>query len=507
VTVVRGEDLVESVAGALQYVACYHPPDFLAALARAWRREESPAARDALAQVLVSSRMSAEARRPVCQDTGVVVALVDLGTGVRLESGEDLQALVDAGVRRAWTDPENPLRASMVDSPIGERRNTGDNTPAVVHVRLVAGDRLRVRIAAKGGGSENKSRFVILEPGDSVADWVVGQVAGLGAGWCPPGVLGIGLGGSAEKAMLLAKEALFEPIDIADLRARGARTAVEALRLEIHERVNRLGIGAQGLGGVTTALDVKIRTYPCHAAALPVALIPNCAANRHVEFELDGDGPARFSPPRAGDWPEVTRAAVGDARRVDVDALARDDVRDWRSGERLLLSGRLLTARDAAHRRIAGMLERGERLPDGLDFAGRLVYYVGPVDPVGDEVVGPAGPTSAFRMDRYTEVLLARTGLLGMIGKAERGPAAVGAIRRHGAVYLIAVGGAAYLVSRAIRSARLVAFPELGMEAVRELEVEDMPVTVAVDARGESLHRTGPAAWRERLSGIPVAFG
>lgn len=501
---IRQEDFVQSIADALQYISYYHPPDYLRALTAAYAAEESPAARDAMAQILVSSRMSAEGHRPICQDTGMVVVFLKVGMEARWEAELGLQQMVDEGVRRAYTHPDNVLRASMVSPPIGERRNTGDNTPAVVHVELVPGDGVEVRLAAKGGGSENKARFAVLNPSDSLVDWVVQTVPTLGAGWCPPGMLGIGIGGSAEKAMLLAKEALLEPIDIHELRARGPATPTEALRLELMEKVNALGIGAQGLGGLTTVLDVKIREYPTHAASLPVAIIPNCAATRHIEFHLDGSGPARLEPPRPEDWPELTWEAAAGARRVDLDRITREEIAHWRPGERLLLSGRMLTGRDAAHKRIVDLLDRGEPLPEGLDLRGRFIYYVGPVDPVRDEVVGPAGPTTATRMDKFTEPLLARTGLLGMIGKAERGDAAIEAIRRHGAAYLIAVGGAAYLVAKAIKAARLIAFPDLGMEAVRELVVEDMPVTVAVDSRGESLHRTGPAEWRARIGRIPV---
>ncbi|MBK1699918.1 fumarate hydratase [Thiococcus pfennigii] len=497
-------DFIQSIAEALQYISYYHPPDYLRALTEAYAREASPAARDAMAQILVNSRMCAEGHRPICQDTGMVVAFVEVGMDVRWETDLSLQAMVDAGVRRAYTDPDNVLRASMVAPPLGARKNTGDNTPAVVHQTLVPGNRVRVRLAAKGGGSENKARFAVLNPSDSLVDWVLRTVPTLGAGWCPPGMLGIGIGGSAEKAMLLAKEALMEHIDIHELQARGARDPLEALRLELYEKVNALGIGAQGLGGLTTVLDVKIRDYPTHAASLPVALIPNCAATRHLEFTLDGHGPAELTPPALADWPEVAWEAGIGARRVDLDRVTREEIAHWRPGERLLLSGHLLTGRDAAHKRLVDLLERGEALPDGVDLRGRFIYYVGPVDPVRDEVVGPAGPTTATRMDKFTDTVLARTGLLGMIGKAERGPAAIEAIQRHGAVYLVAVGGAAYLVSKAIRSSRPIAFADLGMEAIREFEVRDMPVTVAVDTRGESIHTSGPAEWRQRIGKIPV---
>ncbi len=505
-SVIKQEDLVQSVADALQFISYYHPADFIRALGEAYRREESPAARDAIAQILANSRMAAEGHRPICQDTGIVVAYLEVGMGVRWDGEAGLEELVNEGVRRAYTDPDNPLRASVVDPPIGARANTRDNTPAVVHVRLVPGETVSVRIAAKGGGSENKAKFAILNPSDSIVDWVLETVPKMGAGWCPPGILGIGIGGTAEKAMLLAKEALLDPIDIQALRERGPASPVEELRLELHEKVNALGIGAQGLGGLTTVLDVKVLTYPTHAASLPVAVIPNCAATRHAHFVLDGSGPAVLDPPRLEDWPAVTWEA-GDARRVDLDALTREEVASWRAGDRLLLSGRLLTGRDAAHKRIAELLESGQGLPEGVDFRDRVIYYVGPVDPVGDEVVGPAGPTTATRMDKFTELMLARTGLIGMIGKAERGPAAIEAIRRHRAAYLMAVGGAAYLVSKAIRASRMVAFEDLGMEAIREFVVEDMPVTVAVDSEGGAVHQSGPAEWRARIGRIPVEVG
>jgi fumarate hydratase class I len=503
-TTIRESDFVQSIAEALQYISYYHPADYIRALTAAYEAEESPAAKDAMAQILVNSRMCAEGHRPICQDTGLVVVFLKVGMGVRWDTARSVQDLVDEGVRRAYTHPDNILRASMVSPPIGERRNTGDNTPAVVHVELVPGDRLEVRLAAKGGGSENKSKFTILNPSDDLVDWVLRTVPTMGAGWCPPGMLGIGIGGSAEKAMLLAKEALLEHIDIHELKARGPSDPIEALRLELYEKVNALGIGAQGLGGLTTVLDVKIRTFPTHAASLPVALIPNCAATRHIAFALDGSGPAELTPPRLDDWPSIAYDATVGARRVDLDTLTREEIAGWRPGERLLLSGRLLTGRDAAHKRIVDLLDSGQGLPPGVDLRGRFIYYVGPVDPVRNEVVGPAGPTTATRMDKFTEQILSETGLIGMIGKAERGPAAIESIRRHGAVYLTAVGGAAFLVAKAIRSSRLVAFEDLGMEAIREFEVRDMPVTVAVDSRGRSVHQTGPAEWRSRIGKIPV---
>lgn len=498
------EDFTTSICDALQYISCYHPPDFIRALHQAWQREESPAARDAMAQILINSRMCAEGHRPICQDTGIVNVFLKVGMEVRWEPGTRIDDMVNTAVHRAYTDPLNPLRGSIVSDPAGKRRNTGDNTPAVIHTDIVPGDRIEITVAAKGGGSENKSRFTILNPSDDIVSWVLEQVPAMGAGWCPPGILGIGIGGTAEKAMLLAKEAILEPITIHKLRDRGPQSRLDELRLEIYEKVNALGIGAQGLGGLTTVLDVKINDYPTHAASKPVAMIPNCAATRHVHFFLDGSGPVHLPPPSLDDWPAITREAGVDTRRVQLDGLDRQAIRTWRPGETLLLSGTMLTGRDAAHKRIIDLLERGEAMPEGLDFNGRFIYYVGPVDPVGDEVVGPAGPTTATRMDKFTDAMLEKTGLLGMIGKAERGPQAIETIARHGAVYLIATGGAAYLVSKAVRAARIIAFPELGMEAVYEFEVEDMPVTVAVDTRGNSIHTSGPREWRMRIGKIPV---
>jgi fumarate hydratase class I len=501
---IRQEDLIESVADALQYISYYHPLDYITALGDAYEREESPAAKDAMAQILVNSRMSAEGHRPICQDTGIVVVFIDVGMDARWNAEISVDEMVNEGVRRAYTNPDNILRASVVAPPLSGRKNTGDNTPAVIHTRLVPGDTVAVKLAAKGGGSENKSKFAILNPSDSLVDWVLRTVPTLGAGWCPPGILGIGVGGTAEKAMVMAKESLMDPIDIHELQARGPATSTEELRLELYDKVNALGIGAQGLGGLTTVLDVKVQEYPTHAASLPVALIPNCAATRHAHFVLDGSGPAELTPPQLDQWPKVTWQVSADTRRVDLDTLTRAEIQTWRAGERVLLSGRLLTGRDAAHKRIAGLLEAGDALPAGVDFHNRVVYYVGPVDPVGDEVVGPAGPTTATRMDKFTDMMLGQTGLIGMVGKAERGPAAVDAIKRHRAVYLMAVGGAAYLVSKAIRKSRVVAFEDLGMEAIYEFEVEDMPVTVAVDSSGESVHKTGPAHWRAHIGKIPV---
>jgi fumarate hydratase class I len=504
-TVIREEDVIASVADALQYISYYHTPDFIQAMGRAYAMEASPSARDAIAQILTNSRLCAEGHRPICQDTGIVVVFVKVGMGVAWQATRDLEAMINEGVRRAYTDPDNKLRASIVSDPAFKRTNTRDNTPAVIHTELVPGDTVEITVAAKGGGSENKSMFEMLNPADSVADWVLDRVPEMGAGWCPPGMLGVGIGGSAEKAMLLAKKSLMEPIDIGDLLARGARSKLEELRLEIYRRVNALGIGAQGLGGLTTVLDVKVLDYPTHAASLPVAVIPNCAATRHVHFTLDGSGRAVLAPPDLALWPKVQWVADASARRVQLDGLTRAELETWQPGERLLLSGKLLTGRDAAHKRICALLDAGEALPAGLDFTNRLIYYVGPVDPVGSEVVGPAGPTTANRMDRFTETMLGKSGLLAMVGKAERGPETVAAIARHRSAYLIAVGGAAFLVSNAIRASRVVAFPELGMEAVYEFEVRDMPVTVAVSSRGESVHETGPKAWAGKFAGIPVA--
>jgi len=503
-TTIRQADLIQSIADGFQYISYYHPQDYIQALAAAYEAEESPAAKDAMAQILVNSRMCAEDRRPICQDTGMAVVFLRVGMDVRWEAELSIQEMVDEGVRRAYAHPDNVLRASVVAPPIGERKNTRDNTPAVVHTELVPGDRVEVRLAAKGGGSENKTKFTILNPSDSLVDWVLKVVPMMGAGWCPPGMLGMGIGGSAEKAMLLAKEALMEHIDIHALKDRGPATPIEELRLELFEKVNALGIGAQGLGGLTTILDVKIKQYPTHAASLPVAVIPNCAATRHLEFTLDGTGPAKLEPPLPEDWPDVTWEAGPDARRVDLDRITREEIATWKPGDRILLSGKLLTGRDAAHKRIVDMLARGESLPAGVDFTNRFIYYVGPVDPVRDEIVGPAGPTTATRMDKFTEQMLAETGLIGMVGKAERGPVAIEAIKKHQAVYLMAVGGAAYLVAKAIEGSRMIAFEDLGMEAIREFEIRDMPVTVAVDSCGESVHKTGPVEWRKRIGKLPA---
>jgi fumarate hydratase class I len=504
-TVISQQHFIESVADALQYISYYHPMDYIESLGRAYELEESPAAKDAIAQILTNSRMCAEGHRPICQDTGIVVAFVKVGMGVRWDATLTLQQMVDEGVRRAYLDPDNKLRASIVADPAFTRRNTRDNTPAVVHVELIEGDGVEIDISAKGGGSENKAKFAMLNPSDSIVDWVLKTVPTMGAGWCPPGMLGIGIGGSAEKAMVLAKESLMEPIDMAELKARGPKTPLEELRIELHDKVNALGIGAQGLGGLSTVLDVKILDYPTHAASKPIAMIPNCAATRHVHFKLDGSGPARLEPPDLARWPKVDWKPSPEARRVDLDTLTPAEVERWQPGERLLLNGRMLTGRDAAHKRIADLFARGEGLPPGVDLRNRVIYYVGPVDPVRDEVVGPAGPTTATRMDKFTEMMLEKTGLIAMIGKAERGPVGVEAIRKHKAAYLMAVGGAAYLVSKAIRASRVVAFEDLGMEAIYEFTVQDMPVTVAVDARGTSVHQSGPAEWGAKIAAkIPV---
>jgi fumarate hydratase class I len=500
-------DLIESVAAALQFISYYHPADFISHLARAYAGEQAPAAKDAIAQILTNSRQCAEGKRPICQDTGIVNVFLRVGMGVRWGGFRgSVDDAVNQGVRRGYNDPDNRLRASIVDPPEFGRRNTHDNTPAVVHVQLVEGDTLDVTVAAKGGGSENKAKFEMLNPSDSIVDWVLRTVPKMGAGWCPPGMLGIGIGGTAEKAVLLAKEALMEEIDMFDLLQRGPRNDIEKLRIELYDKVNALGIGAQGLGGLTTVLDVKIRTFATHAASKPVAMIPNCAATRHAHFVLDGSGPVYLEPPSLDLWPDVHwQPDYSRSTRVDLDHLTREQVAAWKPGQTLLLSGRMLTGRDAAHQRIREMLARGEKLP--VDFADRVIYYVGPVDPVRDEVVGPAGPTTSTRMDKFTDMMLAQTGLIAMIGKAERGPVAIEAIRRHRSAYLMAVGGAAYLVSKAIKAARVVGFADLGMEAIYEFEVKDMPVTVAVDANGTSVHETGPKEWQAKIGRIPVAAG
>jgi len=495
---IKQEDFIASVADALQYISYYHPADFIHALAEAYRQEQSPAAKDAIAQILTNSRMCAEGKRPLCQDTGIVVAFVKVGMDVRFEADLTLEQMVNEGVRRAYLLPDNKLRASIVNDPAGKRPNTRDNAPAVVHVSLVQGDKVEVSIGAKGGGSENKAKLAMLNPNDSIVDWILEVVPTMGAGWCPPGMLGIGIGGTAEKAVLLAKESLMAPIDMHELKARGAQNRLEELRLEIFEKVNNLGIGAQGLGGLATVLDVKILDYPTHAASLPVAIIPNCAATRHVHFELDGSGPAVLEAPSLSDWPDVSWSPSAESLRVNLDTLSKADIQNWKPGQTLLLSGKLLTGRDAAHKRMATMLQKGEKLP--IDFTNRFIYYVGPVDAVRDEAVGPAGPTTATRMDDYTEMMLGSLGLLGMVGKAERGEETIAGIAKHQSVYLTAVGGAAYLVSKAIKKAEVLAFADLGMEAIYEFTVQDMPVTVAVDSSGQSIHTTGPAEWKQKIA-------
>jgi len=501
VATITQADFVDSVADAFQFISYYHPVDYIKSVHEAYQREQSPAAKDAMAQILINSRMAAEGHRPVCQDTGIAIAFIKVGMGVRWDVKTTIEEMVNEGVRRAYLDPDNKLRASVFADPDGKRVNTGDNTPAVTHVQLVPGDKVDVTVAAKGGGSENKSKFAMLLPNDSVVDWVLSQIPVMGADWCPPGILSLGIGGTPEKAMLMAKWAMMEPINIHALQARGPKNRAEELRLELYEKVNALGVGAQGLGGLTTVLDVKVTDYPTHASSKPVALLPNCAATRHVHFTLDGSGPAHLEPPNLDAWPKLT-LDFSTSRRVNLDGIAREEVASWKAGDRLLLSGKLLTGRDAAHKRLVDMMTRGEKLP--VDFRGRFIYYVGPVDPVRDEVVGPAGPTTASRMDKFVEPMLAQAGILGMIGKSERGPAAIASIKKHRAVYCIAVGGAAYLVSKAIRASAVRAFPELGMEAIYEFEVKDMPVTVAVDSTGLSVHQTGPAEWRGRIGKIPV---
>ncbi len=496
-TVIRQDDLIESVSDALQYISYYHPVDFIRAMNEAYVREANPAAKDAMAQILINSRMCAEGHRPICQDTGIVTVFLHVGMDIRWEGDMSVTDMVNEGVRRAYMNPDNKLRASILEDPDGARKNTGDNTPCVIHYEIVPGDKLEVHVAAKGGGSDAKTKFAMLNPSDAVVDWVLKMVPTMGAGWCPPGMLGIGLGGTAEKAMILAKEALLDPIDIHELKEKGARTRAEKLRLELFDKINQLGIGAQGLGGLTTVLDVKVKDFATHAANKAVAIIPNCAATRHTHFTLDGTGPARIEAPGLEDWPEVTREAGGKVKQVNLDTVTREQIASWKPGDSLLLNGKMLTGRDAAHKKMVDMIAAGEELP--VDLSGRFIYYVGPVDPVREEVVGPAGPTTATRMDKFTRTMLEKTGLMGMIGKAERGPAAIEAIRDNRAVYLMAVGGAAYLVAQAIKSSRVLGFPEMGMEAIYEFEVKDMPVTVAVDVNGESVHQSGPGIWRLRI--------
>lgn len=495
---IKQEDVIQSVADALQFISYYHPVDFIRGMREAWEREESPAAKAALTQVLVNSRMCALGKRPICQDTGIVIAFVEVGMDVVWDTQMSIDDMVNEGVRRGYKHPDNVLRASVLSDPDGARANTKDNTPAVIHYKVVPGDKVNIEVAAKGGGSEAKAKFAMLNPSDSIVDWILDVVPTMGAGWCPPGLLGVGIGGTPEKAMMLAKESMMDPIDIHDLQARGASNHTEELRLELFEKVNALGIGAQGLGGLTTVLDVKVREYPTHAANKPVAVIPNCSATRHVHFTLDGSGPAEFTPPDLSEWPDIDFDLGSDVRRVNLDTLTPEEIANWKAGETVLLSGKLLTGRDAAHKKLVDLLNKGEELP--VDFKNRVIYYVGPVDPVRDEVIGPAGPTTATRMDKFTRALLEQTGLIGMVGKAERGDTAIDAIRDNRSVYMIAVGGAAYLVAKAITKSTVVAFPELGMEAIHEFEVVDMPVTVAVDSEGESVHREGPKIWSGKIA-------
>jgi fumarate hydratase, class I len=504
-TVIRQQDLIDSVADALQFISYYHPVDFIQAIHKAYLREQNKAAKDAMAQILINSRMCAMGHRPICQDTGIVTVFVTVGMDVQWDAQMSLTDMINEGVRRAYMQPDNVLRASILSDPDGARKNTGDNTPAIIHYNIVPGNTVDVHVAAKGGGSEAKTKFAMLNPSDSVVDWVLKVVPEMGAGWCPPGMLGIGIGGTAEKAMILAKEALLEPVDIQELQARGANNRAEELRIELYDKVNRLGIGAQGLGGLTTVVDIKVKDFPTHAANKAVAIIPNCAATRHAHFELDGSGPALQTPPALEDYPEITWEIGSDVRRVNLDTLKPEDVQNWKTGETILLSGKMLTGRDAAHKKMTDLIAKGEPLP--VDMKGRFIYYVGPVDPVRDEVVGPAGPTTATRMDKFTRTMLEKTGLLGMIGKSERGPIAIEAIRDNKSVYLMAVGGAAYLVAQAIKSSKVLGFPELGMEAIYEFDVKDMPVTVAVDSRGESVHNTGPQIWKAKIEEQAIKVG
>ena len=494
---IREQDLIDSVADALQYISYYHPMDYIRALGEAYEAEQGPAAKDAIAQILTNSRMCAEGHRPLCQDTGIVNVFIKWGQNCRLESDKSLQDVVDEGVRRAYNHPENKLRASILADPAFTRRNTKDNTPSVLSVEMVPGDKVSVDVAAKGGGSENKSKFKMMNPSDNIVDWVLEMLPQMGAGWCPPGMLGIGIGGTAEHCVKLAKQSLMDPIDMGQLKARGPQNDIEALRIEIFDKVNELGIGAQGLGGLATILDVKILDWPCHAAGKPVAMIPNCAATRHAHFTLDGSGPSYLEVPKLDQWPQVHWQPDAQAKRVDLDTLTAADVQSWKQGDRLLLNGRMLTGRDAAHKRIADMLAKGESLP--VDFTGRVIYYVGPVDPVRDEVVGPAGPTTATRMDKFSDTML-DLGLLASVGKSERGPAATESIAQHKSAYLMAVGGAAYLVARAIKEAKVVAFEDLGMEAIYEFTVQDMPVTVAVDSEGNNVHTLAPRFWKDKIA-------
>ncbi|MCP3853034.1 MAG: fumarate hydratase [Gammaproteobacteria bacterium] len=498
-TIIKQEDLIQSIADALQYISYYHPKDYIQALGSAYDMEQSESAKDAIAQILFNSRLCAEGHRPICQDTGIAVVFLEIGMDVQWDSQMSLDDMVNEGVRQAYSHPDNILRASVLSDPAGARKNTKDNTPAVIHTRLVPGNTVEVKLAAKGGGSENKAKFAALNPSDNLVEWIIKSVSEMGAGWCPPGILGVGIGGTPEKAMLLAKESLLGPVDIQAVMQKAQQneplSRPEELRIELYEKINALGVGAQGLGGLTTVVDVKVLDYPTHAASLPVAIIPNCAATRHTHFTLDGSGPAVLTPPKLEDWPDVTWSASPQARHVNLDTITQDDIQSWQPGEQLLLSGKLLTGRDAAHKRIIDTLAKGEALPDGVNFKNRFIYYVGPVDAIEGESVGPAGPTTSTRMDKYTETMLAETGLIGMVGKAERGPVAIESIKKHKAVYLIAVGGAAYLISKAIEKSTVLAYEELGMEAIYEFEVKDMPVTVGVDVLGDSVHKSGPKKW------------
>ena len=496
---IKKNDFIESIANALQYISYYHSEDFIIAMKRALEVERSTAAKDAILQILTNSKLAAYGNRPICQDTGIVTVFIKQGMDLRWDSDKTIEEMVNQGVRNAYLDKGNPLRASIVKNPISERLNTKDNSPAVVHVSLVPGGDLDISIAAKGAGSENKAVLGMLNPSDNIVDFVLGEIPKMGAGWCPPGVLGIGIGGTADKAMVMAKESLFETIDIQELKKRGPSNKIESLRVELYEKINRLGIGAQGLGGLTTVLDVKIKDYPTHAASLPVAIIPNCAANRHIHFKMSGDGPVKLKPPNLEVWPKAEWSPKETSTRVNLDTLQKKDLGKFKLGQSLLLSGKILTARDAAHKKLKELADNNQPLPDGLDLKNRFIYYVGPVDPVGNEVVGPAGPTTSSRMDKYSSLMLEDYEVIGMIGKAERGKEALESIKKNKAVYLIAVGGSAYLISQAIKSSKLIAFPELGMEAIYEFEVEDMPVTLAANTDGESLHEEGVKKWNAVL--------
>ena len=506
-TVIKQQDFIDSIYEAIQFISYYHPRDFLEAMKKAYDAEQNPSAKAAIAQILVNSKMCAIGHRPLCQDTGAVTCFVKIGMDVRFDGDMTVQEMVDEGTRRAYCCPTNPLRKSILVDPAGKRVNTKDNTPAVAHIEMVHGNKVEVAIASKGGGSENKTHLKMLNPSDSIVDWVLSEIPQMGAGWCPPGIIGIGVGGTPEKSAILAKEALNDPIDIQELIKRGPKNADEELRLELYDKINKLGIGAQGLGGITTVLDVKVKSYPCHAVSKATTIIPNCAATRHIDFELDGSGPATFTPPSLDDYPDIEiGGASANVKRVNLDTLTKEEMATWKMGDTLLLTGTILTGRDAAHKRICDMIERGEPLPEGVDFHGKMIYYVGPVPAVGDEVIGPAGPTTSTRMDKFVETMLSKTGLFGMIGKSERGPAAVESIKKHGAAYLMAVGGAAYLVSKAIKSARVLAFEDLGMEAIHEFKVVDMPVTVAVDSQGNNIHAVGPKIWSEKIREIGFKY-